>query len=326
MDTPNVFLAKLLAIPGSYVWDVDSEPFHSSYGKAMNASHVAILLLISSDNWHFYGTQLLADVFAPSQASGLSSPASSLPGSVTHTNPSDSTPGDFFAHQPEHASNSKPPASRKVVARVSIHTLRLEREYELCNHIFKSYPEKADNFVRPIELVKLPARQGEHAIAISIFEAPGPNYLRELVAMGVNTSTQKTQDMNDKASSSDLISLSRFLDFAIGASTCLEILHRRNGNVHGEVRGDAFHFNRETGQVKMINFGAGPRSFENGLTAAGWYSLTREVGVENKLRYIAPEQTGRLPAQPDGRTDIYSLGVLFWTLLTVSCACTCVSI
>jgi len=38
--------------------------------------------------------------------------------------------------------------------------------------------------------------------------------------------------------------------------------------------------------------------------------------VEHRLQYIAPEQTGRMPAEPDSRTDIYSLGILFWTLLT----------
>lgn len=41
-----------------------------------------------------------------------------------------------------------------------------------------------------------------------------------------------------------------------------------------------------------------------------------ERGVEHKLQFIAPEQTGRLPAEPDSRTDIYSLGILFWTMLT----------
>jgi serine/threonine protein kinase len=87
--------------------------------------------------------------------------------------------------------------------------------------------------------------------------------------------------------------------------------------VHGEIRGDAFHFLEQTGQVKLMNFGSGIRSFENGLSSAGWYSLSREGGIEYKLRFIAPEQTGRLPAQPDGRTDIYSLGVLFWCMLTV---------
>ena len=107
-----------------------------------------------------------------------------------------------------------------------------------------------------------------------------------------------------------------FLDFAVGATKCLEILHHENHIVHGELRGDAFHFNLETGAVKMINFGSGARSFENGLTSAGWSLLSREVGVEHKLQFIAPEQTGRLPAEPDSRTDIYSLGILFWTMLS----------
>lgn len=59
-----------------------------------------------------------------------------------------------------------------------------------------------------------------------------------------------------------------FLDFAVGATECLEILHHGHEIVHGEIRGDAFHF-AEDGVVKMINFGSGARSFENGLTSAG---------------------------------------------------------
>ena len=31
---------------------------------------------------------------------------------------------------------------------------------------------------------------------------------------------------------------------------------------------------------------------------------------------MSPEQTGRMSADPDRRTDIYSLGILFWTMLT----------
>lgn len=40
------------------------------------------------------------------------------------------------------------------------------------------------------------------------------------------------------------------------------------------------------------------------------------LGAKQKLVYISPEQTGRMPAEPDTRTDIYSLGILFWQLLT----------
>lgn len=52
------------------------------------------------------------------------------------------------------------------------------------------------------------------------------------------------------------------------------------------------------------------------MTSAGWSSITKELGVEHRLQFIAPEQTGRMPAEPDTRTDIYSLGILFWTMLT----------
>ncbi|KAJ3477246.1 hypothetical protein NLG97_g8888 [Lecanicillium saksenae] len=85
--------------------------------------------------------------------------------------------------------------------------------------------------------------------------------------------------------------------------------------IHGEIRGDAFHFNVDSGKVRIISFGSGLRSFEHGLTSTGWSTLSKEIGARNKLLYISPEQTGRMPAEPDSRTDIYSLGVLFWTLL-----------
>lgn len=112
------------------------------------------------------------------------------------------------------------------------------------------------------------------------------------------------------------ISLEHFLNFAIGAAQCLEMLHHSQGVVHGEIRGDAFHYNLQENKVRVASFGSGVRSFEHGLTSTGWTNLNKELGSKNKLLYISPEQTGRMPAEPDSRTDIYSLGVLFWQLLT----------
>jgi len=112
------------------------------------------------------------------------------------------------------------------------------------------------------------------------------------------------------------MTLQTFLEFAIGASQCLEILHHSQGIIHGEIRGDSFHYNREENVVKIATFGSGTRSFEHGLTSTGWSTLSKELGAKMKLLYISPEQTGRMPAEPDSRTDIYSLGVLFWMLLT----------
>ena len=178
--------------------------------------------------------------------------------------------------------------------------------------------------VRLIDLIRLPTHQGDgEALIVSIFESPGRNYLRDLSDFGPHwlppdhLSFQRDEDIeSDNPNAKKKISLSAFLDFAIGASECLELLHHGLRVVHGELRHDAFYFNQATGAVKLINFGSGPRSFENGLTSTGWLTLSREFGIKKKLQFIAPEQTGRMPAEPDSRTDIYSLGVLFWTLLT----------
>lgn len=157
-------------------------------------------------------------------------------------------------------------------------------------------------------------------LVASIFEAPGPNFLKDLVTFGPNWYQFTNVENNWRASTVQPeeagVPLLTFLDFAVGAIECLEILHHGHEVVHGEIRGDAFHFSTsDGGTVKMINFGSGARSFENGLTSAGWNTLSREVGIELKLAFIAPEQTGRMPAEPDSRTDIYSLGILFYAML-----------
>lgn len=221
-----------------------------------------------------------------------------------------------------------------VVARISTHVFRIEREYHLNKSFIQISDPGCNHTIRPIDLIKLPGHQDDSStIVVSIFESPGRNYLQGLLdfeyawsphsrLIGEQPQSTRTPfkqsglfEHNDN-SLQHMLPLATFLDFAIGASECLELLHHGLRVVHGEIRGDAFYFNQETGAVKIINFGSGPRSFENGLTSAGWLMLSREVGIKNKLQFIAPEQTGRMPAEPDSRTDIYSLGVLFWTMLT----------
>ena len=208
-----------------------------------------------------------------------------------------------------------------MFARVSTHILRLEREFQLCRSLIQTSDPECIHTVRPLEFMKLPGQQDDdRPIVVSIFESPGPNALRHLVDFGPafwNSSLdQSSPPLDPIRPSRDPIPISVFLDFAIGACECLELLHHGLRVVHGELRGDAFHFVSETGSVKLMNFGSGPRSFENGLTSAGWSTLSKEQGLKNKLQFIAPEQTGRMPAEPDSRTDIYSLGILFYTILT----------
>ncbi|KAF2402195.1 hypothetical protein EJ06DRAFT_573809 [Trichodelitschia bisporula] len=303
MESPGDVLQRLFEIPG-YEWDTEREPFHSSY-----------------DSWHFYGTQLVTN----SESSSAHKPASRQSPSRTATTPENSQRPAFRSHKSSQSDGqvdipSLEPRTRKVVARISQHVVRLEREFQLVKLVVATSDEKCEHFVRPIEFVRLPPRNGGNLLVVSIFEEPGENYLWGMVDFGPNAyrglGNSGAWDKEVVSGTRSQMPLNQFLHFAIGAAECCEILHYGNQVVHGEIRAEAFHYNVESGEVKMLNFGSGTRSFENGLTSAGWYSLSRELGVEHKLQFIAPEQTGRLPAEPDSRTDIYSLGILFWMMLT----------
>ena len=302
----------------------------NSHGLSLADSRVQ-----SYDNWHVFGIQ---------HSSRENSTASSLHTGVARTNSTQSSPKiapsasrPSYRHQDTCSDVTKDYSVARsdsgmgftsVIARISTHTLRLEREYHLCRSFVQTSDPDCNHTVRLVDLVRLPSHQGDsEPLIVSIFESPGRNYLRDLVDFGPHSLPPdahplKSYDIGEagKSHSGKPISLLTFLDFAIGASECLELLHHGLRVVHGELRHDAFHFDQVTGIVKIINFGSGPRSFQNGLTSTGWLTLSREFGIKKKLQFVAPEQTGRMPAEPDSRTDIYSLGVIFWTLLTQEAA------
>ena len=210
----------------------------------------------------------------------------------------------------------------EVVAKVSRHALREERAFHICKSLIKSVDPEGKHIVRPLEILRLAPLQGDKGpIIVCIFENPGENYLGKVVDYGPawyrsRKVSNKHEAFQEEFRPLETISLETFIDFAIGSSECLEILHHGQRIVHGEIRGDAFHMDKSTGRVKFISFGSGLRTFEHGLTSTGWSTLSKEVGAKTKLSYMSPEQTGRMPAEPDSRTDIYSLGILFWTMLT----------
>ena len=269
----------------------------------------------------FGDTSIFAAGVGLSSTSSRSSPKLDPRPSPRHRNTSSEILTDLISSQTDQERSFIP-----IIARVSAHSLRLEREYHLGKAFIQTVDPDCNHTVRLISLTRLPGRQGDaRPLAVEIFESPGRNYLRDLTDFGPAWYVSKHQlpeDVRDGRSvyaseRQGKISLSTFLEFAIGASECLELLHHGLKVVHGELRADAFHFNQDTGAVKLVNFGSGPRSFEHagGLTSSGWLTLSRQTGIKNRLMFIAPEQTGRMSAEPDYRTDIYSLGILFWTML-----------
>ncbi|KAK0747571.1 hypothetical protein B0T21DRAFT_379590 [Apiosordaria backusii] len=332
LESPARLLERLHQIPG-YAWDDSRPPFHSTY-----------------DNWHVYGTRFVSPFSSggiiPTSPAPYTSPASqpvvssfnlppaNRPSSRDHRPSTSSQQSEVGSERSATSPPGIPPTGsdvpvveEPVVARISYHVLREERTF----HIFKNLISAADSsaererIVKPLDIIRLPALPGDRgAVIVTVYEDPGPNYLWDVLDLGPAFYYAKKRGDGWEPSHNTYagrklgapISLQHFLDFAIGSAQSLEMIHHGQGTVHGEIRGDTFHYNVETNKVKLVCLGSGLRSFEHGLTSTGWSALSRELGAKHKLQYISPEQTGRMPAEPDTRTDIYSLGALFWTLLT----------
>ena len=105
--------------------------------------------------------------------------------------------------------------------------------------------------------------------------------------------------------------LGLFLRLAVGLAAAVGEVHRR-GLIHKNIKPAHVLVNAATGQVWLTGFGIASR-------------LQRERQspeppefVAGTLAYMAPEQTGRMNRSIDSRSDLYSLGVTLYQMLTGS--------
>lgn len=102
---------------------------------------------------------------------------------------------------------------------------------------------------------------------------------------------------------------SEAIDVMISATEALGEVHQA-GIVHRDIKPQNIVINRETGKLQIIDFGSASELAR--LTSA--VSLNRSI--DGTLAYVSPEQTGRMNRTVDYRTDMYSLGITFYQLLT----------
>jgi len=107
----------------------------------------------------------------------------------------------------------------------------------------------------------------------------------------------------------DGFTIERFLELAIRLSEILGQIHRRNIS-HRDIKPLNILMNREADIVKITDFGIAAE-FTRQHEAISDPSV-----MEGTLAYISPEQTGRMNCAVDYRTDLYSLGVTFYEMLT----------
>src|SRR6202048_312117 len=156
---------------------------------------------------------------------------------------------------------------------------RLAHEYGLKDELDSAWA------VRPLSL------QREHGQTVLVLEDPGGEPLDRMLGAPMETGS--------------------FLHLAIGVATALGNLHQR-GLVHKEIKPANILVNGASGEVRLTGFGIASRlprerqSPEPPETTAG------------TLAYMAPEQPGWMNRSIDSRSDLYSLGVTLYQMLTGS--------
>ena len=104
------------------------------------------------------------------------------------------------------------------------------------------------------------------------------------------------------------LELTRCLRVAIGLATAVGQVHR-HGLIHKDIK-PANVLVDDVGNVWLTGFGIASR-----LPRELQAPAPPEV-IAGTLAYMAPEQTGRMNRSIDARSDLYSLGVTFYQMLT----------
>jgi predicted ATPase/signal transduction histidine kinase len=105
------------------------------------------------------------------------------------------------------------------------------------------------------------------------------------------------------------LDLTRFLRIAIPLATALRRIHE-HGLIHKDIKPANILVDEARGGVWLTGFGIASR-----LLRERQHPEFPEV-IAGTLAYMAPEQTGRMNRSIDARSDLYSLGVTLYQMLT----------
>jgi predicted ATPase/transcriptional regulator with GAF, ATPase, and Fis domain/tRNA A-37 threonylcarbamoyl transferase component Bud32 len=106
------------------------------------------------------------------------------------------------------------------------------------------------------------------------------------------------------------VDLPRFFDLALSLVQTVAEIHRC-GVIHKDINPNNIIVNLETGQVRLTDFGIASR-----VSAEQQRHLQHPHLLEGTIAYMSPEQTGRMNRDVDYRSDLYSLGVTCYEMLT----------
>ena len=112
-----------------------------------------------------------------------------------------------------------------------------------------------------------------------------------------------------RSPSEPAMALEDFFDIALQLCAALEEVHRQ-GVIHKDINPSNLVWNGERRLLQLIDFGIASE------LPAESHGIANPRQLEGTLRYMAPEQTGRMNRRIDYRADLYALGATFYELLT----------
>ncbi|MBK9263929.1 MAG: AAA family ATPase [Polyangiaceae bacterium] len=102
---------------------------------------------------------------------------------------------------------------------------------------------------------------------------------------------------------------SGFLRLAVRLAAAIAQIHGQDV-IHKDLKPSSILVDPTMNHVKIVDFGIASRLSREHVAPR------RPRQIEGSLPYMSPEQTGRMSQPVDSRTDLYSLGVIFYELLT----------
>lgn len=179
---------------------------------------------------------------------------------------------------------------RRSGALVAIKRLALQREFSP-----EDLVDVRDRFMREASA----ARHLEHPDILRVLDAgesAGDTWIAMELVVG--------QDLSHHTRAGQLLPLREVLLIGARLARALQYAHD-HGVVHRDIKPANVMLERASGSVKIMDFG---------IARVADSSRTRTGLVLGTPSYMSPEQLAGL--QVDGRTDLYSLGVMLFQLLT----------
>lgn len=100
-----------------------------------------------------------------------------------------------------------------------------------------------------------------------------------------------------------------FLTLAFHITEAVKEVHK-HGIIHKDINPANIIWNSKTNRINLIDFGISTQLSQQGV------ELKSVNALEGTLAFISPEQTGRMNRSIDQRSDLYSLGITFYVMLT----------